>query len=81
MVCRVSWLCALRQIIPLVLLVAEFLKQYGIGLVIDDERFLNLAEFLSGVDSAAIRERIDRFRVDRDRQSHTAALIAKTLRP
>lgn len=61
--------------------VAEFLERYGIGLVIDDQCFLNLAEFLAGVDSAAIRERIDRFRTDHNRQANTAALIAKTFKP
>jgi hypothetical protein len=72
-------------IIPLVnkrsAYVAEFLERYGIGLVIDDDKFLNLAGFLASVDSEIIRARIDNFRTDKVRQARAASLIANTFRP
>lgn len=71
-------------IIPLVnrrsAYVAEFLEHYGIGLVIDDDKFLNLAGFLASVDSESIRARIDVFRTDKARQARTACLIANAFR-
>ncbi|MBD9355059.1 hypothetical protein [Methylomonas albis] len=67
-------------IIPLVnrrsAYVAEFLEYYGIGLVMEDDDFLNLADYLARVDSEAIRRRIDAFRTDVARQANTASLIA-----
>jgi len=59
---------------------AEFIDHHGIGLVMDDDKFLNLAEFLTSVDSASIRARIDDFRGDKARQARTADLIANTFR-
>lgn len=58
--------------------VAEFLEHYGIGLVMEDADFLNLADYLGSVDSGAIRGRIDAFRTDVARQANTASLIAAT---
>lgn len=61
--------------------VVEFIERYGIGLVLDDDRFLNLAEFLASVDTAKIRENIDHFRLDKNRQMQTANLIENVFRP